>query len=161
MQKSDSIKNLAEALVKFQSKVEFVTKDSTNPFFKSKYASLEAVISGTRVELTECGLSFSQFPSFEGLTTILMHTSGEWIAVDAKMIIKDQTPQGQGSAITYMRRYALSSILGIATEDDDDGNEASKPQAKPAASKAKVADKNKPWQAPPKKETLNDNDIEL
>ncbi len=130
MNKSETITKLATALKDFQKKVEFITKDATNPFFKSKYASLEAIISGTRTELTECGLSFAQFPSHEGLTTVLMHESGEWIAVDAKMVIKEQTPQGQGSAITYMRRYALSAVLGIATEDDDDGNVASTP-AKP------------------------------
>jgi hypothetical protein len=78
---------------------------------------------------------FSQFPDGDGLTTMLMHSSGEWLAATSRMTPKDQTPQGQGSAITYLRRYALSSVLGLATEDDDDGN---------AASKAPVAAKRAP-----------------
>jgi hypothetical protein len=83
--------------------------------------------------LAAYGLSFSQFPDEDGLTTILMHSSGEWMSAHAKLIIRDQTPQGHGSAITYLRRYALSAVLGIATEDDDDGNAAS--ATKPAAAK--------------------------
>jgi hypothetical protein len=67
-----------------------------------------------------------QIPDGNGLTTIIMHDSGEWIRATATLTLDKQTPQGQGSAITYMRRYALSAALGIATEDDDGGNEASK-----------------------------------
>lgn len=118
---------LAKALKLFQSEVGNVAKDSTNPFFKSKYASLENIISTAKPVLAKHGLSYMQFPDGDGLTTVLMHESGEWASATANLHLKDQTPQGQGSAITYMRRYALSSILGIATEDDDDGNEASKP----------------------------------
>lgn len=133
MNKSESIKELATALSAFQGEVENVSKDGTNPFFKSKYATLENVISTVKPILAKHGLSYAQFPSFEGLATVLMHKSGEWISEDAKITIKDHTPQGQGSAITYMRRYALSSVLGIATEEDDDGNAASKPTEAPKA----------------------------
>jgi hypothetical protein len=139
MEKSESVAKLATALVAFQADMENVTKDGTNPFFKSAYATLENIISTAKPHLKKHGLAFAQFPTFEGLTTVLLHTSGEYIAVDAKVVIKDATPQGQGSAITYMRRYALSAALGIATEDDDDGNEASKPSqtrhAAPGATK--------------------------
>ena len=128
MEKSETISKLASALSAFQADMENVTKDGTNPFFKSAYATLENVISTAKPHLTKHGLAFVQFPSSEGLTTVLMHTSGEYIAADAKIVVKDATPQGQGSAITYMRRYALSAALGIATEDDDDGNEASAPR---------------------------------
>lgn len=127
MTKSESIKNLAGALCKFQSGMEAITKDATNPFFKSKYASLSAIIEDTRKGLAEQGLSYAQFPSGESsLETILMHASGEWLA--DSFIIKpvDSKPQSLGSAITYARRYALCSILGLQV-DDDDGNEASKP----------------------------------
>jgi hypothetical protein len=129
MEKSPEIKNLATALQGFQKDVENVSKDSVNPFFKSKYASLESVIETVRVPLSKHGLSFSQFPDDMGLTTILMHSSGEWIQATSKMTPKDATPQGHGSAITYLRRYALSAILGLATEDDDDDNAASAPVA--------------------------------
>lgn len=127
--KSQSIKQLAEALVKFQAEVENVSKDGKNPFFKSKYATLENVISTAKPSLTKNGLSFMQLPEGEGMTTIIMHTSGEYIEAWAALELKDKTPQGQGSAITYMRRYALSAALGLATEEDDDGNAASKPVA--------------------------------
>lgn len=127
MNKSESIKELATALSKFQATVGLVKKDSTNPFFHSKYADLSTIIEAIRDQLSKQGLSFAQFPDEKGLTTILMHISGEWISSTADIKPKDDTPQAQGSAITYMRRYALSAVLGIATEDDDDGNSASTP----------------------------------
>jgi len=124
MEISTTIKELATALVEFQKEVEAVKKDGTNPFYKSTYATLQSVIETIREPLAKNGLSFSQAPDGDGLCTILMHTSGEFIKATGKMTPKDNTPQGQGSAITYMRRYALSAILGIATEEDDDGNTA-------------------------------------
>ena len=121
MEKSESIKEIAKALLAFQSEVENVKKDGNNPYFKSKYATLENFLDTIKPTLAKCGLSFSQFPDGEGLTTILMHTSGEFLKANTKMTLRDQTPQGQGSAITYMRRYAPSAVLGIATQEDDDG----------------------------------------
>jgi len=132
LETSASLKELGAALAKFQSQVPNVKKDGTNPFFKSKYATLENVIDTVRKPLAANGLSFSQFPSGENeLSTILIHSSGEFISATAKMTPKDNTPQGQGSAITYLRRYSLSAILGIATEDDDDGNAASTARREP------------------------------
>ena len=135
MEKSESIKEIAKALLAFQEKGENVKKDGNNPYFKSKYATLENILDTIKPTLAKCGLSFSQFPDGEGLTTILMHTSGEFLKANTKMTLRDQTPQGQGSAITYMRRYALSAVLGIATEEDDDGNAASQPAPKPTGGK--------------------------
>lgn len=127
--KSESIIKLAQALNEFQSIVPTAKKDASNPFFKSKYATLENVIDTIRAPMSACGLSFAQFPSGEDeLTTILMHVSGEYIMATAKMSPVDKKPQSQGSAITYMRRYALSAVLGIASEEDDDGNAASTPK---------------------------------
>jgi hypothetical protein len=128
-EKSQSIKEIAKALGQFQEDVESVKKDGINPYFKSKYATLENVLNTIKKPLADQGLSFSQFPTGENeLTTILIHTSGEFLQATCQMNVKDPTPQAQGSAITYMRRYAISSILGIATEDDDDGNVASAPK---------------------------------
>ena len=113
---------------KFQSSMEAITKNVSNPFFKSKYASLSAIIKDTRKPLGDNGLSYAQFPSGEAeLTTILMHISGEWMSSSFTMKPIDQKPQSLGSAITYARRYALCAILGLQV-DDDDGNEASKPK---------------------------------
>lgn len=137
MEKSTTITEIAKALTKFQSKVSLIKKDGKNPFFKSKYATLENVIETIRSPLEETGLSFSQFPSGENeLTTMLIHISGEYLQSTVKMSPKENTPQGQGSAITYMRRYALSAVLGLATEEDDDGNEASKPSTKEKPTKS-------------------------
>jgi hypothetical protein len=143
MEKSESIKELAAALAAFQAEVANVKKDSTNPFFKSKYASLENIIETARPFLAKHGLAFSQLPSGENeLSTTLMHKSGDWLSATAKINPKDTSPQAQGSAITYMRRYALSALLGLATEDDDDGNVGSQP---------KRAEK-KTWQVPHRQE---------
>lgn len=124
MNKSESIKNLAKALLTFHKEVEAIPKTETNPFYKSKYAGLPSILNGIQKPLEVAGLSFAQFPTgTNGLTTILMHAeSGEFIESDYTMKPAKDDPQGQGSAITYQRRYALSAILGLSTEDDDDGN---------------------------------------
>ncbi len=134
MERTQEYGSLAKALVGFQADMENVTKDATNPFYKSRYATLEAILTAAKPHLKKHGLAVVQMPDGEGLTTCIVHESGQSIQANAKLVLKDQTPQGQGSAITYMRRYALSAALGIATEDDDDGNEASKPpQSRQAA----------------------------
>src|SRR5215467_8695046 len=127
MEKSESIKNLAAALVKFQGKIKTIAKTADNPFFNSKYATLADVISETREPLAANGLSVTQFPSGEDcLTTILMHTSGEYIMDSVKLAFEKRTPQGQGGAIKYMRRYAYESVLALVTDEpDDNGNVAS------------------------------------
>lgn len=146
MEKSQSLKNLATALSLFHVKVDTIGKDSTNPFFKSKYASLSNILKSVKEPLIESGLVFSQFPNGEsGLTTILIHTeSGEFIQADYTMNPSKNDPQGKGSAITYQRRYALSAILGLDIDDDDDGNAASQ-----APAKSSVIDKSEgvelPW----------------
>lgn len=126
MEKSQSIKELATALCKFQGEVSKIKKTETNPFFKSKYASLSDILDVIREPLSNNGLSFVQFPSGEnGLITLLMHNSGEWISDLYFMKPVKNDPQGLGSVITYQRRYALGSILGLNIDDDDDGNKAS------------------------------------
>lgn len=141
MQKSESLASLAKALSAFQAEMKNVTKDGKNPFFKSKYATLDGIWDAARPVLAKHKLALTQFPTGEcELESILVHESGEFISSTMKMEPKDKTPQGQGSAITYARRYAMSAILGIATEEDDDGNVATgkvqttvaKPPFKPA-----------------------------
>ena len=126
MKKSESIKQLASALMVFHIKIDTIKKDATNPFFKSKYASLSNILDAIKIPLAESDLSFSQHPMGEnGLSTILMHKSGEWIGSHFTMKPVKNDPQGIGSCITYMRRYALSAILGLNIDEDDDGNAAS------------------------------------
>lgn len=120
------MKNLAGALLIFHQEIGKITKDETNPFFKSKYASLSNILEAIKDPLEKSKLVFMQIPTGENeLRTVLVHTeSGESVEGTAKMLLSKQDPQGQGSAITYMRRYALSAILGLNIEDDD-GNYAS------------------------------------
>src|SRR5688572_2011490 len=127
MEKSNSITALAKALVTFHVKVGKINKDTTNPFFKKKYASLSAILEAISEPLKEAGLVFSQFPSGDnGLTTILIHAeTGEYIQSDYCMKPAKDDPQGRGSALTYQRRYALTAILGLNIDEDDDGNAAS------------------------------------
>jgi len=150
MEKSESIKNLAIALCKFQGTVETIVKTATNPFFKSKYANLADILDVIREPLQVNGLSFVQFPEGEsGLTTMLMHESGEHITATYIMKPVKNDPQGQGSAITYQRRYALGAILGLNIDDDDDGNGASKqpspPKPQPPAKKEELTPTHQGW----------------
>ena len=149
MEKSQSLKNIAAALVLFHVKVESVKKDANNPFFKSKYASLSNILDVVNDPLNESGLTFCQFPTdTNGLTTILMHSeSGEYIQATYEMTPTKNDPQGRGSAITYQRRYALAAILGLNIDEDDDGNAASTPPTNKTSQNVTSSnnDDNKAW----------------
>lgn len=137
MNTSESIKLIAGALCQFQHDVGVIAKTADNPFFKSKYASLPDLLTAIKEPMHKNGLSFVQFPSgTNGLETLLMHTSGEWIRDSYTMTPSKNDPQGIGSCITYMRRYALGSVLGLATDEDDDGNAASNVQTPKSSPKA-------------------------
>lgn len=129
MIQSEDIKELAAALSKAQGVMAGAAKDTANPFFKTKYADLASVWDAARKPLSDNGLSVCQTTKMvEGevcLITTLMHSSGQWIAGEMWLAPVKRDPQGYGSAITYMRRYALAAIVGVAPEDDD-GNDASK-----------------------------------
>lgn len=138
MQKSESITELAKALNKTQAKLQVAKKGSENPFFHSKYADLLAVWDACREALTQNGLSVSQLADTDAegkavLETILMHESGEWIKGRLPLLSVKADPQAQGSAITYARRYSLSAIIGLCTEEDDDAGAAME-RTKPKAS---------------------------
>jgi len=132
MKKSESIKEIAKALQTFHVKCDTIKKDAKNPFFKSTYASLSNILDAINEPLIECGLSISQFPTgTDGLTTILMHESGEYIAGEYSMRPAKDDPQGRGSAITYQRRYAIASVLSLNIDEDDDANVATYGKAAP------------------------------
>jgi hypothetical protein len=132
MEKSETINKLTAALVKFQGQMLKVGKDSINPHFKNRYASLSTIIEATQKPLADCGLAIIQLPEGENcLRTMLVHESGEFISESYRMTPSKNDPQGLGSAITYQRRYALGAILNLNIDEDDDGNQASaKPQRK-------------------------------
>lgn len=130
--RSDNLAEFSKAFALFQSEVINPLNSTVNSFFKNKYATLADVLNEVRPVLSKYGLSILQMPSGNDglvqLTTLIMHTSGEWIETEPMVMRPEKgTPQGIGSCLTYLRRYSLSAILGVASEDDDDGNEASKP----------------------------------
>jgi hypothetical protein len=125
--KSESIKNISVALIKFQAEVQNPKNTADNPFYKSKYAPLNEILNDVRPLLSKHGLGVIQSPSGDGekitINTMLVHESGEWIEFDPLTLKAEKiTPQGAGVAITYGRRYSFSSVTGIASEPDDDGN---------------------------------------
>ena len=133
--KSESIKEIATALSNFQSKMIAVKKDAINPFYKSKYATLDTIWETIRKPLSENGLSVAQTMNLTSdgksvLETTLYHTSGEWISGQQLVNPVKDDPQSLGSAISYARRYSLSAILGIVADEDDDANIATKPEVK-------------------------------
>ena len=123
MKSSESIKNLASALCKAQEEMGGAVKESKNPFFKSDYADLTSVIKAIKEPFANNGLSYTQFPTNDegriGVVTMLMHESGEYLEHSYTLPTTKADPQAAGSAITYARRYALQSIAGIPTADDD------------------------------------------
>ncbi|OFO55639.1 ERF family protein [Nosocomiicoccus sp. HMSC059G07] len=131
--KSESIKHISEAMAKFQGEVTQPKKDKTNPFFKSKYVPLENVVEVITDEAPKHGLSFFQSPCNDehgriGISTLVTHQSGEFIEFEPLfMKAEKNNAQGSGALITYLRRYTLSSIFGITSDEDDDGNATSAP----------------------------------
>lgn len=123
-------KTLAEALLAAQAEMPAVERDQENPHFKSKFTSLDNLLAKARPVLNRHGLVLMQAPDLEDgapvLRSIIMHSSGEVVAFAAPLKPAKEDPQGQGAAITYMRRYAAAAMLAIADQEDDDGG---RPQA--------------------------------
>ncbi len=125
---SSTISELATALSLAQGEIETAKKDAENPFFKSKYATLADVWEVCRQPLTKNGLSVTQLlgnkENMIVVETVLLHKSGEWISSTFEVPAMKLDPQAYGSACTYGRRYALSAICNVATEEDDDAEKA-------------------------------------
>lgn len=130
MQRSESIAEIARAMAKVQGTIRPAEKDSVNPHFQKWYADLASVWAACREALSSNGLSVIQLPvdaqpGHCTLETILLHTSGEYISSTASIRVAQDTAQGYGSALTYLRRYSLAALVGVvAADDDDDGNAA-------------------------------------
>ena len=125
---SPEISELAEALSKAQGAIRGASKDAKNPHFDQQYATLYSCLNACREPLEKNGLSIIQIPVRKdaevGLETMLMHKSGQWIAgrfgaTPVSRGDKPVSPQDIGSALTYLRRQALTAFLGIAQADDD------------------------------------------
>lgn len=130
MEHSDTINQIAAAVIAAQGELGAAKKTADNPFFKSKYADLASVVETARPVLTRHGLGVVQSADCDGelavVETMLVHTSGEWFKSRTVLKPTKADPQGMGSAVTYARRYAYMAIIGMAAEDDD-GNAASQP----------------------------------
>ena len=125
MNKSESIASLSKALVMAQAEFKSVQMNSVNPFFKSKYADLGAVIETCKPVLSKHGLAVSQLVEGEdgqaGVTTMLLHESGEFISTSLIVPISGSNiSQEAGKTITYLRRYGLAAILGLYADEDND-----------------------------------------
>lgn len=129
---SAEIGELASALASAQAELSPASKNAQNPHLKNRYADIAAVYEAIRETLPKHGLSVSQIimphESKARVRTLLMHKSGQWLASECLMPLdRNGGPQGMGSAITYARRYSLSAIVGVVSEDDDDA-EAAQPR---------------------------------
>jgi len=127
--RSSEIKDLTIALAKAQSEMSVAGLNKTNPYFKSSYADLQAIIAASRPALTKNGLSVSQQITFdqEGLstlTTILFHASGQWILSKARITPLKNDIQSVCSYVTYLKRMCYAALIGVVTGDEDDDGEA-------------------------------------
>ena len=138
MNSSQSVKELAAALAKAQAefppiprnKTVRVTSKRTGSTYTFAYAPLDTIMERIKPVLAANGLAFIQSMSGESLTTTILHKSGEWVQSEALPIRVDEAgSQALGSAITYARRYALTAMFGLVTDEDDDGNTADGNQA--------------------------------
>jgi len=128
---SESIDKLAAALAKAQGIIANAKKSEDNPFFKSKYADLAAIWDAVRAPLSDNEIAVIQ-GTFRtefgkvGISSMLAHSSGQWIRHSLVLSPKDTSPQAVGSCLTYGKRYLLMGQVGVAAEgEDDDGNAAS------------------------------------
>jgi hypothetical protein len=129
MTRSESLSNLATALAKAQAEMPVAAFDASNPFLKSKYATLGAVIQASRPILAKHKLSLVQFPISDatsiGVESILTHESGEFVSERILIPLSEEKGkskvQSAGSTLTYLRRYSWASILGMYSDEDSDG----------------------------------------
>lgn len=134
---SDSINEIASALSRAQGQIKTALHNAENPHFKSSYANLASVWDACRKALSDNNLAVTQQTSMVEtgvnvhtffLTTVLMHSSGQWISGGYPIEPVQKTPQGYGSATTYARRYALMALVGVAPDEEDDGHAATSNQ---------------------------------
>jgi hypothetical protein len=138
---SESIAAIAPALVAAAGELSPVGKDGTNPAFRNRYATLDAIMEQVRPVLARHGLAVMHsvtHPETEGgrvvglsIETRLLHRSGEWVANMVTLPVEKPTAQGAGSAISYGRRYGLSALLGLTAEDDDGQGASAPPKRAP------------------------------
>jgi hypothetical protein len=143
-EQSETLAKLADALAKAQGAMKPANRDKTNPFFKSKYADLASVWEAIRKPLADNGLAITQAITETTAASItvetrLLHASGEYITSVMSMPTGKGDIQALGSAISYGRRYALSALVGVVSDEEDDGEAAKGAPAKPAPKPVEAA----------------------
>lgn len=139
--KSEKLDQLAIALSKAQGEMPTVPMNAVNPFLRNRYADLAEMIKVATPVLAKNGLAISQQAisndGHVGVTTTLIHTSGQWIEDTISLPLGEEKgkslAQVAGSIITYLRRYSYGAIVGLATDEDTDGNQPAKRHEQPDA----------------------------
>jgi hypothetical protein len=151
--RSDKLGELAKALAKAQSEMTAALKSSENPHFRSRYADLAAVFDACKEALNKNGFAIVQRVENDAngacVETMLLHSSGEFVSSKCWLPVAQKTAQAYGSAITYARRYGLTSLAGVAADEDDDGNAASEQSYQPQAARPAPAPSPAPVQPQP------------
>jgi hypothetical protein len=134
--RSAELQELFTALAKAQAEMQTAELSATNPFFKTRYADLAAIVRASRPALTKHGLSIIQqiLTHDDGHTllhTMLCHNSGQWVESRVRIVPPKNDVQSMGSYITYLRRYSIAALCGIVSSDDDDGEIAMAPTRTP------------------------------
>lgn len=145
------IMSIESKLLKFQSSVDAVKKDTKNPFFKSMYSDINGILKAITPTLTECGISYSQCPNIlengdEILITKIYDAEkpDSYIESRTRLIMAKRDMQQYGSAMTYARRYAIVSMLGLESEDDD-GNSVSGKSSANSSKSSKPTQSTDDW----------------
>lgn len=129
--RSEKLGELAKALAQAQAEMSTASKSAENPHFRSRYADLAAVFEACKKALNKHGFAIVQKvkndPNGACVETMLLHSSGEYVSSECWLPVAQKTAQAYGSTITYARRYGLTSLAGVAADEDDDGNAASAP----------------------------------
>lgn len=130
---SDDVRQLAKAMLQVQKELAPVTKDALNPYTRSKYATLNAIMEVCKPVLLSHGIWLTQItvpsePGTVALLTKLTHAeTGQYQAALTVLPLQKMDSQSAGAALTYSRRYGLSALLGLVTEDDDDAESTKLP----------------------------------
>ena len=132
---SSQLNELFAALAKAQAEMTFASLNKENPYFKSRYSDLKEVIASSRPALSKHGLAVIQkiLTNDEGqsiLHTMLCHSSGQWIESRMRIVPPKNDIQTLGSYVTYLRRYSLAALIGIASQDEDDDGEIAMAEAR-------------------------------
>lgn len=143
MKLSESIDEIVKGLVKFRRQLVQPKKDANNPFFKSKYVTLDGVIKAIDDALEGTGITYTQEATSEGnfvsVATYILHESGQYLLFEPLTVPTTKADaQAFGSAETYARRYALAAAFGVASDIDDDANEVSGKNAPKNASSTHI-----------------------